>query len=142
MAKPLIVIDTNVIVAGLRSKRGWSHELLTKIGGESFEHCVSVPLLLEYEDVLKRMSITLNLGLAEIDTLLNFWCDVGRKSLIYFQIEVNPTDPADTKVLELAAAAGADFIVSFNKRHFSEAGRFRIKVVTPFEFFTEIGRAP
>lgn len=142
MPKPLIVIDTNVIVAGLRSKRGWSHELLARIGGDSFDHCVSVPLLCEYEGVLKRMTTALGLDLAEIDTLLNLWCDAGQKSLIYFQIGPTESDPGDTKVLELAVAARADFIVSFNKRHFPEAERFGVKILTPFEFFVEIGTAP
>jgi predicted nucleic acid-binding protein len=53
-AKPLIVIDTNVLVAGLRSNRGWSFQVLSRIGGDAFAHCVSVPLLCEYEEILKR----------------------------------------------------------------------------------------
>jgi predicted nucleic acid-binding protein len=88
------------------------------------------------------MATALGLDLAEIDTLLNLWCDAGQKSLIYFQIGPTEADPGDTKVLELAVAARADFIVSFNKRHFPEAERFGIKVLTPIEFFAEIATAP
>ena len=142
MANPSIVIDTNVVVAGLRSKQGWSFKLLSRIGDGTFDHCLSVPLLLEYEDVLKRQATSLGLDLLAIDTLVNFWCAAGRQTLIYFQIDPLLPDPGDTKVLELALTARADFIVSFNKRHFLEADRFGIKVVTPFEFFAELGRVP
>jgi putative PIN family toxin of toxin-antitoxin system len=142
MPKPLIVIDTNVLVAGLRSNRGWSFELLTRIGGASFDHCISTPLLLEYEDVLKRMATALGLDFPAIDTLQNYWCAAGRKTLIYFQIGPTAADPGDAKVLELAVSARADFIVTFNQRHFPEAERFGIKVVTPVEFLAKIGTAP
>src|SRR4051794_25824935 len=101
MPKPLIVIDTNVLVAGFRSKLGWSYKLLVRIGGDDYEHCVSVPLLLEYEDVLSRMASSLGLDRPTIDTLLNVWCDAGRKTLIYFQIGPIAPHPEDTKVLEL-----------------------------------------
>ena len=49
---PKIVIDTNVLVAGLRSLRGWSFDLLERIGTGQFQHVITVPLVMEYEDVL------------------------------------------------------------------------------------------
>jgi putative PIN family toxin of toxin-antitoxin system len=137
--KPLVVIDTNVLVAGLRSKRGWSFELLSRIGGESFEHCISVPLLYEYEEVLKRSGTLAGFQSSEIDDFLDFVCDHGRKTLIYFRWEVTGPDPDDVNVLEVATAAGATFIVTYNKRHFEGAEMFGIEVATPLEFLTEIG---
>lgn len=83
-AEPLIVIDTNVLVAGLRSNRGWSFRILSQIGGDAFTHCVSVPLLCEYEEILKRMAPALGLKLGEIDEFLDHVCETGKKSLIYF----------------------------------------------------------
>jgi len=61
--------------------------------------------------------------------------------LIYFQVASTSPDPGDTKVLESAFAAQADFIVTFNKRHFPDAERFGIKLVTPHELLAEIGTA-
>jgi len=142
MPKPLVVIDTNVIVSGLRSRNGWSFSLLSQIGTGAFEHCVSVALVLEYEDVLKRSATILGLELAAIDTLMHFWCDSGRKTLIYFQIEAALPDAGDIKVMELAVAAQADFVITFNKRHFPDTDRFGIRVVTPLEFFAEMGMSP
>ena len=140
--KPLIVIDTNVLVAGLRSNRGWSFQLLSRIGGDTFDHCVSMPLLCEYEEVLKRMAAPLGLELWEIDILLDRMCETGRISLIYFQLGLVLPDRDDEMVLELAVAAQADRIVTFNRRHFVEAERFGVRVCTPAEFLAELGVTP
>jgi putative PIN family toxin of toxin-antitoxin system len=137
--KPLIVIDTNVLVAGLRSNRGWAYQVLARIGGEMFEHCVSVPLLLEYEEVLKRNSAELGLALPEIESLLDHLAETGRKSLIYFQVGPVTPDQDDEMVLELAIAARADRIVTFNVRHFAEAPRFGVIACTPIAFCAEFG---
>ena len=51
---PQIVIDTNVVVAGLRSRNGSAFRLLGLVGSERFQINLSVPLVLEYEDVLLR----------------------------------------------------------------------------------------
>ena len=44
-----IIIDTNVLVAALRSRNGASFKLLSLIGTGAFETVVSVPLVIEYE---------------------------------------------------------------------------------------------
>ncbi|MEM6520830.1 MAG: PIN domain-containing protein, partial [Cyanobacteria bacterium P01_C01_bin.70] len=51
---PQIVIDTNVLVAGLRSRNGSAFRLLSLVDGERFNIHLSVPLVLEYEVVLLR----------------------------------------------------------------------------------------
>jgi hypothetical protein len=48
------VLDTNVLVAAFRSKRGASHELVRLIGTGELRPNVSVALALEYEELLKR----------------------------------------------------------------------------------------
>ncbi|HUE71826.1 MAG TPA: putative toxin-antitoxin system toxin component, PIN family [Pirellulaceae bacterium] len=103
--KPLIVIDTNVLVSALRSNQGWSFQLLSRMGGETLDHCVSAPLLLEYEEVLKRGAVPLGLEVVEIDDLVDRLAETGRKCLIHF--EVGPVTPAqdDEMVLELAVSA-------------------------------------
>ena len=49
-----IVLDTNVIVAGLQSRHGASNRLLGLVPERRFALLLSVPLFLEYEAVLKR----------------------------------------------------------------------------------------
>jgi len=46
-----IVIDTNVIIAAMRSKQGASNLLLRLLGTSDWQAHISIPLLLEYEEV-------------------------------------------------------------------------------------------
>ena len=63
-----VVIDTNVVFSALHSNQGASHKLLSLVGiSDRFQNNVSVPLVLEYEDVLKRESENLGLTHQEID---------------------------------------------------------------------------
>src|ERR1035441_164762 len=48
-----IVLDTNVVISALRSRRGASFAILRQIG-EAWVPLISVPLILEYEAVGKR----------------------------------------------------------------------------------------
>lgn len=54
MPIPQVVLDTNVIVAGLRSRRGSAFQLLMLVGMGRFDIHLSVPLVLEYQEVLSR----------------------------------------------------------------------------------------
>jgi predicted nucleic acid-binding protein len=47
MVTPQIVIDTNVLVAGLNSNRGAAFRLLSLVGTGRFDIHLSVPLVLE-----------------------------------------------------------------------------------------------
>jgi hypothetical protein len=49
-----IVLDTNVLVAALRSKNGASYRLLHSLGDGRWRPNLTVPVVLEYEAVLKR----------------------------------------------------------------------------------------
>ena len=49
-----LVLDTDVLVAALRSDRGASRQLLLSALDQSVEFLVSVPLMVEYEAVLTR----------------------------------------------------------------------------------------
>jgi len=59
---PDIVLDTNVIIAALRSKKGASNKLLSLVGTQKFEIHDSVALILEYEDVIQRQRTELRLS--------------------------------------------------------------------------------
>jgi len=56
MKEPKVVIDANVLIAALRSKRGASFKLLSLIGRGFFSYAVSVPLVLEYEEIALRQA--------------------------------------------------------------------------------------
>jgi len=53
MKIPRVVLDTNVLVAASRSRNGASFALLLALKNGQFTALASVPLMLEYEAVLK-----------------------------------------------------------------------------------------
>ena len=137
--RPSIVLDTNVLIAGLRSRNGASFQLLSLVGESAFELNVSVPLVLEYEEVAKRESRALGLTHAEVDDVLDYLCAVATHREIYFLWRPVLRDAADDMVLEVAVEAGCDVVVTHNVRDFAGAERFGVRALTPGEFLKRIG---
>jgi predicted nucleic acid-binding protein len=136
----LIVLDTNDLLSALRSGRGASFRLLELVGGsDRFEINVSVPLVLEYEDVVKRQADVLGLAPRDVDEILDYLCLVANRRSVFFLWRPYLTDPKDDMVLELAVAAGCEFIVTLNQRDFTGIERFGLRTLTPREFLREIG---
>ncbi len=75
--KPRIVLDTNILIAALRSRNGASFRVLQNVGRGRFEIILSVPLVLEYEDVAKRTARMVGLGDEDVDDILDYMCRVG-----------------------------------------------------------------
>jgi putative PIN family toxin of toxin-antitoxin system len=74
MIRSRVVLDTNVIVAGVSNKQGASYQLLKEIPAQSFTLLVSMPLFVEYEATLKRKKICKLHGLSHFPPcLLPFW---------------------------------------------------------------------
>ena len=134
-----IVIDTNVLIAALRSRRGASHRLLMLLGSEAFNVYISVPLILEYEDVTKRMIGEIPLTEQDIDDILDYICVIGRHQELFYLWRPYLRDPKDDMVLELAVAANCDLIITFNQRDFAGIEQFGIEALTPQEFLWKIG---
>jgi predicted nucleic acid-binding protein len=80
---PHIVIDTNVMVAGLRSRRGSAFRLLTLVGTGRFDIHLSVPLVLEYEEVLLRELPHLQVPRSVVEDVLDFHCLVATRHQIF-----------------------------------------------------------
>ena len=139
MPIPQIVIDTNVIVAGLRSRNGSAFRLLSLVGSDRFEIHLSVPLVLEYEDVLLRELPSLTINAADIQDFLDFHCAVATHHPIFFLWRPYLRDPKDDMVLELAVKAGCDSVVTYNTRDFEGIERFGVSVITPAAFLKSIG---
>ncbi len=134
-----IVIDTNVLVAALKSRRGASFKILSLIRSGKFKFHLSVPLVYEYEEVLKRPKIALNLTEEEIDKLLDILCLLGVKHRIWYLWRPFLNDVKDEFIAELGITAQVDAIVTHNVRHFQNIRKFDIKVLTPKEFLQLIG---
>ncbi len=135
-----IAIDTNVVVSALHSRLGASFLLLSLVGRSLlFETNLSVPLVLEYEDVAKRPGLVPALSEQEIDDVLDYLCFAAHRHAISFLWRPFLKDPKDDMVLELAVQAGCDYIVTFNQKDFAGSDQFGVGVLTPREFLQKIG---
>lgn len=141
VAGPRVVLDTNVLVAALRSRDGASFRLVSAIGRPDFEIAISVALVLEYEDALLRHVVASDLTRQDVGDLLDYLCKVAHRQEVFFLWRPTLADPGDDLVLEVAVAAGCG-IVTFNHRDFAGAERFGIELYTPAHFLEILGGGP
>lgn len=134
------VLDTNVILSGLRSRNGASYQVLRMLYQNKFKIVVSVPLIFEYEEILKS-KLNRNIYTDEIiEQLLDSLCAIGEKSRVYYLWRPYLKDPFDDHILELALASGAEYIVTYNKKDLMKAQRLGFKVVDAKQFLEMLRR--
>jgi len=137
-----VIIDTNVLVAALRSKLGASFRLLGLLGDDRWRPNITVAMMLEYESVLKRDCAQFGLTEPEVDDVIDTICSRAGLHRLYFLWRPVASDPDDDLVLEAAIASHSDFIITFNKRHMAESLRFGIRCLTPREFLILLKEQP
>lgn len=129
-----VILDTNVVVAAMRSHTGASAKLLEMLSTGIYTIALSAPLAFEYEEVLVRELVPAIATLADVDAVIRFLCDVSEKYDPGRSRHPMGVDPDDEFVLELAAQAGVDYIVTHNIRHFATATASGINAVLPAHF--------
>lgn len=143
MKIPNVVIDTNVVIAAQRSQRGASALLISLIGTGLFEIHTSIPLVLEYEEVLTRHKTTLGLSQKDVTDLVDAFCALSkRQEKIHFRWRPFLPDEKDEFILDLAVAANCDYIITYNKKDFTGVEQFGIEATDPKIFLQIIGKIP
>jgi putative PIN family toxin of toxin-antitoxin system len=143
---PKLVIDTNVIVASLRSVKGASAALMLHVAEKRIKPLLTVALVLEIESVLCRpeqlaaSGLTLELVQGFVDEL----CALSEPVQIHFAWRPMLHDAADEMVLEAAVNGQADALVTFNLKDFlpaaSSLGMEVIAPVTALRVFNLLDR--
>jgi len=133
-----VVLDTNVLVAALRSKRGASHRVLESVGTGQWQPNISVALALEYEDVLKRPNLLPGVTEADVDGFLDYLFSVS--NMVPFVRRQRPglPDPDDDRILEVALQCQA-VIVTHNLKDFAGLERLGVAVQSPADFLRSVG---
>ena len=126
-----IIMDTNVLFAGLYSASGASYKVLQHLTEGRLQLVLSTPLLFEYEDVLKRNQSLLGLENADIETILDNLCAFSQYQKIYFLWRPYLPDAKDDLVLELAVAAQVGIIVTHNLKDFVGVDKLGVEAITP-----------
>jgi predicted nucleic acid-binding protein len=127
-----------VLFSSLYSASGASYKLLNLIVAGEFEIILSTPLLFEYEDVLKRNQLLLNLESAEIEIILDNLCRLAQFQKVYFLWRPYLPDSKDDMVLELAVAANIKTIVTHNLKDFAGIDKFGVEAITPKAFLERL----
>jgi len=128
-----IILDTNVLYAGLYSSSGVSFKVLEEIESGKMQTVLSTTLLFEYEAVLKKNQKVLGLSEREIERLLDYFFRQSKHQNIYFLWRPRLPVPKDDHVLELAVASGTKCIVTHNIKDFRGVEAFGVKAITPKE---------
>ena len=134
------MFDTSVLVAGLRSKRGASYQLLRLIDANLFRLHISVALALEYEDVLRRENLIPGATKQQIDAFLDYLFTIAHLTPYVPRRRPSLRDPNDERILEVAIQCGAT-IVTHNLKDFDGAKRFGVAVKTPAEILEILRRS-
>ena len=138
----MVVLDTNVLVAALWSRKGGSFQIVDRALRGELQIAVSVALVLEYEDVLKRAAMREAswANIMDLDVILDTLL-VHAKLVSPITVRGRPflRDANDDMVLECALQARADAIVTMNLRDFALVpGKFGIDIVNPGLFLARM----
>jgi putative PIN family toxin of toxin-antitoxin system len=125
------ILDTSVLVAGLRSKGGASFQILQAIRTGDIRIAVSVALVLEYESVLLRPGLIPRFTPQDIATIVDGLCLLADHQQVFFAWRPFLPDPDDDFVLELAVAASASFVVTHNTVDFHGSDSMGVRAITP-----------
>jgi putative PIN family toxin of toxin-antitoxin system len=139
MRNQKIVIDTNIVISAMLSNRGAAFKLISLIGKHHFDYAMSVPLMLEYEDVLKRTDSKIILSPEAKDNILDRLCYYADLREIYYLWRPYLSDPKDDLVLELAVESNCNSIVTYNLNDFKNIDKFGLEALTPKEFLQKTG---
>ncbi len=138
-----LVLDTSVIVAAFRSRKGASNQLLQLVAAGAFRPLASTALFLEYESVLLRAEQRIVTGMSEADVegALAALASASDPVDVHFRWRPQLSDPSDEFVLEAAVNGRADALVTHNIRDFAVAAeRFELRVINPQQCLKEISK--
>lgn len=138
-----IVLDTNVLVAAARSRRGASFELVSGLPNGRFQIALSVALYTEWQDVLSRPeNLPSGMGPEDARAFLRYLASVAHLQDVYYLWRPFLRDPDDDMVLECAVASGSRYLVTHNLRDFRNITELGVEPLTPAEFLARLRSTP
>ncbi len=132
-----IVLDTNVLVAGLLSASGPPAWIIEAVLAGDLELALDMAIREEYEDVLRRPE--LRFSPKAVADLLNAIDEFGFQVVATPPCPVALPDPDDEPFLAVAAAT-AGVLVTGNLRHFPPRSRGDVPVLTARELVERLRR--
>ncbi|WP_397580945.1 putative toxin-antitoxin system toxin component, PIN family [Sphingorhabdus sp.] len=131
-----MILDTDVIVAAIRSTKGASAEIVRRVLRGEMHIELTVAMALEYEAVAMRAEHLRagELTAADAMTVIDALAALATPIEIHFRWRPQLRDTDDEMILEAAINAHDRTIVTFNTRDFVGATeRFGVSLVSPRE---------
>ena len=137
MTRPIAIVDTNVVVAGLITAQDASPvaRVLDGMLAAAFSYAVSEALLAEYRAVLARPGLRKfhGLAIAEVETILT---DMALHAIVLSPVPGPAApDPGDQLLWDLLATRADLMLVTGDKRLLRDAA-MQGRVLSPQEFVT------
>lgn len=136
-----LALDTDVIVAALRSPEGASAAILRKIVRGELGFAATVALALEYESVCTKIEHQLAADVTSDDAAIFIDAILAAAKAVDTQFLWRPQlhDIADDMVLSAAIRGRVDYLVTFNPGRFGDTpAKFGIDVLLPREAWRKI----
>ena len=134
-------MDTDAVVAAMRSPTGASAAIVRAVRQRWATLLLSVPLALEYEAVCRRSEHRMEAGLSErqVEIFLDAIIAMAEPVPTHFLWRPQLRDPNDEMVLEAAVNGRAEALVTFNVRDYgTAASQFGVEVLLPREAIARI----
>jgi putative PIN family toxin of toxin-antitoxin system len=125
------ILDTSVLVAGLRSRQVACFQILRAIHTGDIKIAVSVALVLEYESGLPRPGLIPAFTPQDICKILYGLCLLAEHHKVFFAWRPFLSDPDDDLVLELAVAASASIVITHRIADFHGSDSLGVRAITP-----------
>jgi putative PIN family toxin of toxin-antitoxin system len=137
-----VVLDANVFISGLLSRKGPPGQILDAWLEGQFSLFVSPPIVAEIQRVLAYPRIRARLKLGQADQLTSLLVAATEWVEGKLVLDVLTEDPSDNIYLACAVEAQADFLVTGNLSHYLEAGNpFQgVEILTPRQFLEILNR--
>lgn len=135
---PRAVMDTNVLYAGLRSRNGASYQIIEALWQRKWTILLSQTIVTEYEEILKREIVALNLTVQKIDKLLDALCALGERRHLSDIWRPLLSEPDDKAFAQLAVEGNAGFLITHNIRHLEPVRNVGVNLLEPKNFLAII----
>ncbi len=135
------MLDTNVLVAALRSAHGASAALISATPSRVWTPALSVPLYVQYQDVLLRPGmIPATITPEDVLAFCRYLASISHLQEVHFLWRPHLPDVGDDMVFEVAVAAQARYIVTHNVQDFRGVDAFGVAPIRPADFLALIRR--
>lgn len=128
----LIVLDTNVLVSGMLSKKGPPGKILDLILSNQIQVAYDNRIISEYEEVLVRAELKLDTN--KVNTIVN-QIELAGKLIEPKKLPTKGyTDPDDIMFAEVFITSNAEALVTGNLRHYKPLLEQNASVLSPTQF--------